>query len=426
MEPAEVGEASVTDPPAAATTASGGPEQPRPLDEGAMRGGRVDASNSQPMPTRVNREDRVRIELEDMKVQVAMKDGHITFISTETAPEFGDDQIELLIGLPKLTHVNLHNSQVTDEGLKALAENTAITRLNLRRTENITGDGLAALTDYPNLEILELLYNSQSVDDDALGHVAKLTKLRLLDLRGCFQVSDEGLLKLETLTNMQDLKLRCTEITDEGIAVIGNMPKLRYLTIEDANYADCESLDVVADNDSFRSLTLFRLDLDDIELKPFEGCAGIVQANFRDTVVEGSGLDYLSDSATALKSLNLAESLFSDEYAANVAQFENLETLDLWYTDISDEGLSEIAKLKKLKTLILKQDRDITNEGLATLGTMKSLEFLDLTETSIDDEGLDALKSLSNLKTLVVAQTGVTREGAETLTESNPKLNIEF
>ena len=394
-------------------------------EQGAS-GARVDSSESAAMPTKVDREQRVQVELESMRVQVTEEDGHIVGISTETAPGFGDGEIELLLGLPKLETVNLHNSDVSDEGLKKLTQNKSIKRLNLRRTAKITADGLASLVDLPNLQVLELLYNSQSVDNAALDHVAKLTGLRLLDLRGCFQVGDEGLLKLKTLTRMEDLKLRCTELTDEGLAVIGSMPNLKYLTVEDANGMRCETLTAAKDNDNFKSLTLFRLDLDDEDLAPFEGCANVVKLNFRDTAVFGEGLDYFAQSADKVQSINLAESLFDDDYASHLTQFTNLRELDLWQTDITDAGLEELAKLKNLKTLILLQDRDITNEGIKTLSSMKSLEVLDLSETSIDDDAIEYLKELPNLKTLKVAQTRMTREAAEALLETHPDLDIQF
>ena len=374
-----------------------------------------------------DRDERVAIELEGMNVQVTRDDeGFITAISTESAGGFGDGEVELLTGLPRLSNVSLFNSLVSGEGLKTVAGIDTIRRLNLRRTSNIGPDDLAVLTELPNLEVLELLYNSNSVTDEALDHVAKLTKLRSLDLRGCSQVSDAGLLKLGTLKNLEDLKLRCVALTDKGMTVLGEMPKLKYLEVQDSNAMKCETFDVLADNDGFVALTFFNLDLDDEDLAPFAGSNRLKKANFRGTALFGDGLDYFGESTQTLRILNLSESIFGDDNVGNVAQFVNLEDLDLWQTDISDEGLKGLTVLENLKRLVLKQDRDVTNAGLETLATMKSLETLDLEETSIDDDGIMVLKDLPNLKRLIVAQTSVTEEGAAALKKELPDLTIEF
>ena len=374
----------------------------------------------------ISRDNRVAIELEGMNVAVAKDaDGKITAISTESAPDFGDDQIELLTGLDRLTTVNLHNSVVTDDGLLKLEAVPTIRRLNLRRTSGIEGPGLAVLEKLPNLEILELLYNSSSVDNDALGYVAKLPKLRLLDLRGCLQVGDEGLQKLSTLKNLKDLKLRCTALTDEGVAVVGEMPKLEYLTIEDAR-VDGEGLASLADNSGLKAVTLFRTYVDDDVLQYLTDKPSLKLLNLRDTAVEGTGLEQLTASHDSLKVLNLSETIVSDDTLDYVLPFKNLEELHLWQNDVSDAGLAKLTELPRLKKLILKECRDVTNDGLAELAKIESLEMIDLSDTSIDDDGLAALKSLPNLRTLVVAATGVTREAAAELTDANDALDIQF
>ena len=425
---AEPGDGEPGDPVGVGKAMNDGPgSQPTlaPQSEEQAASGPTAATGAGGKPVDIDRDSRVAIELEQMNVAVTKKGDQIVGISTESAPDFGDDQIELLVGLDRLETVNLHNSSVTDDGLLMLEKVPSIKRLNLRRTSGISGPGMAVFERLPNLEILELLYNSSSVDNDALGYVAKLDKLRLLDLRGCLQVGDEGLKKLSTLKNLKDLKLRCTALTDDGVAVVGEMPKLEYLTIEDAR-VEGEGLASLSKNDNLKAVTLFRTYVDDSVLDHLSGNPGLKLLNLRDTAVEGMGLEKLEASHDSLKVLNLSETIVSDDTLDYVLPFKALEELHLWQNDVSDAGLAKLTALPKLKKLILKECRDVTNDGLAELAKIGTLQSLDLSDTSIDDDGLETLKALSNLKTLNVAATGVTRDGADALVEAIPGLNVEF
>ena len=75
----------------------------------------------------------------------------------------------------------------------------------------------------PNLEHLSLLYNN--VTNAGLADLRGLKKLKLLDLRGCVQVSDAGLMEIKGLTNLKSLKLRNPALTDAGLAYLGGLTR---------------------------------------------------------------------------------------------------------------------------------------------------------------------------------------------------------
>ena len=82
----------------------------------------------------------------------------------------------------------------------------------------MTDTGLACVKDLPNLQYLSLLYNN--ITDAGLAELKGLTKLKLLDLRGCTQISDAGLEQIKGLTNLKSLKLRNPAVTDAGLAYL--------------------------------------------------------------------------------------------------------------------------------------------------------------------------------------------------------------
>ena len=77
----------------------------------------------------------------------------------------------------------------------------------------------------------------------------------------------------------------------------------------------------------------------------------------------------------------------------------SLETLDLSYTRITDEGLKQIKGLKSLKRLALHGTK-VTDAGLKEIAELENLEVLFLAETTVGDAGLKHLAGLKSLESL--------------------------
>ena len=74
--------------------------------------------------------------------------------------------------------------------MKILKKLPQLKSLNLRRSTYMTDAGLACIKEMPNLQYLSLLYNN--ITNDGLAQLKGLSKLKMLDLRGCVQISDAG------------------------------------------------------------------------------------------------------------------------------------------------------------------------------------------------------------------------------------------
>ena len=68
----------------------------------------------------------------------------------------------------------------------------------------------------------------------------------------------------------------------------------------------------------------------------------------------------------------------------------NTEDLDLSQTKVTDAGLKELGKLKRLTALHLNNTK-VTDAGLKELKELKQLEFLNLSNTQVTDAGLKEL-----------------------------------
>jgi Leucine-rich repeat (LRR) protein len=99
--------------------------------------------------------------------------------------------------------------------------------------------------------------------------------------------------------------------------------------------------------------------------------------------------------------------------------------LKLSNTNITDETLVEVAKLKNLTRLHLEKTQ-ITDNGLIQLKPLQNLEYLNLTGTQISDAGLQTLATIKSLKKIYLWQTKVSKAGVEKLKKALPNLVVEL
>jgi len=93
--------------------------------------------------------------------------------------------------------------------------------------------------------------------------------------------------------------------------------------------------------------------------------------------------------------VNLAEKSFQDADLQKLKPLSELEVLNLYGTQVTNDGMSSIVEIKGLKTLELSYTA-ITDEGLNTLtesGSLKELEELYLYGTDVSQEAVDAFQA---------------------------------
>jgi Leucine-rich repeat (LRR) protein len=144
-----------------------------------------------------------------------------------------------------------------------------------------------------------------------------------------------GLVDLETLVICQ------TQVTNDGLASIRNMAKLKRLSLDGCQRVSDAGLE---------HLTELKL-LEDLDLSH--------------TRVRGPGLSWLRGLKN-LKKLNLAGNRISDADMAHVAALETLEELNVTFTKVSSKSTGQLARLKRLKKLRL-VGTDMDASGVKTL-----------------------------------------------------------
>ncbi|KAG4151895.1 hypothetical protein ERO13_D04G094700v2 [Gossypium hirsutum] len=288
--------------------------------------------------------------------------------------------------------------------------------IDLREMNNAGGRLIAALSlpRYQHVKQISLEF-AQDIDDDHLEVIkskclGSLQDLESLNLNGCQKISDKG---IEAITSCC-LKLKVFSIywnvraTDEGVKHLVKNCKC----IVDLNFSGCKHL-------SDKSLQLVADNYPELESLNLTRCVKMTD----------SGLQQVFVKCSFLQSLNLyALSSFTDEAYKKISVLSHLKFLDLCGAqNLSDDGLSCIAKCKKLVSLNLTWCVRVTDVGVIAIAeSCTSLEFLSLFGiVGVTDKCLEALsKSCANTMTTLDVNgcIGIKRRSRDDLLKLFPYL----
>ena len=221
-----------------------------------------------------------------------------------------DAGIAHLRSLASLRHVDLWNTQATNEGLRYLESLVQLEFLNLGGTR-VTGAGLADLHGLTNLRYLNLWWDN--ITDADLAHLKGFSRLESLDLSGT-PVTDRGIVHLKGLTRLRHLSLyrshatgawladpqalaQVTQLSLRGLAMnanlthLPNLPQLESvdlgLSVTDAGLAHLDGLT------QLKFLKLDKARLTDQGLVHLRGLTQLKEVNLRGTAVTAMGVGAL-------------------------------------------------------------------------------------------------------------------------------------
>lgn len=211
-----------------------------------------------------------------------------------------------------------------------------------------------------------------------LEHVTFFESLTSLSIR-CYDISNEDILLLQKLKNLQKFKLSLDRIDRDGINEVAKLSNLRSFALRLPSRSNNK---VVCDLSFLAELPLLEsLDLD----------FGVPIGN--------DGLEAISK-AQGLKELRLDR--VAPHYANGSPYAKDLlRNGRLHRNDLADEGLLHLAKIPSLETLELRST-NFTEKGMQAIGTLSRLETLWIDSQLLGDEDLQYLKPLQNLKSLTL------------------------
>jgi Leucine-rich repeat (LRR) protein len=305
----------------------------------------------------------------------------------------------------RVTGVILRSSWVTDTDLDRLAELADLRVLDLSYTD-ITDLGLERLKPLPGIVDLNLAY-AELVTDAGLANLKGWRKLERLDLRGT-KFNDASVEHLNEA--LQSLDVSFTELTDNGLERLTFLKRLEELWIggDKMSGVGLYSLKLLP--------KLKRLDLAGRQ-RTDSGLWSVALTDFNvESVAALRQLERLDLSGSKLTSLGLVK----------LRPLVELRSLGLDGTEIRSPSLAVLASLPKLERLTLWKCKQIDDDAAPYLAGSPRLAMLDLAETRLTDKGLAELQKMRRLRRLYLGGTLVTKAGVEKFLEKNPQCQISW
>lgn len=188
-------------------------------------------------------------------------------------------------------------------------------------------------------------------------------------------LTDELTAPIEEFTELTQLNLKQTGITDEALQHIGKLGKLRTLYLDEV-------------------------------------------------AITGAGLRQLVECKN-LEELTLADCPVDDEAAAVIAGFPALRLLDLSRTKISDQAIASLGSLSNLQVIYLTETA-VTGDGVAELKGLDNLQLMDLSGIPVDKNVVETLANYAELDRLYLGDSSLGDDLLpsliDTLITSNKKL----
>jgi serine/threonine protein kinase/Leucine-rich repeat (LRR) protein len=340
----------------------------------------------------------------------------IYLIGTPTS----DAGLKHLENLPALSGLHLTQTAITDAAFDSLTTLKALRVLNIGRTK-LTSAGWSRLKDVAKLA--ELTVSDTSFGDDDLANLVRdQSGLKTLWLTNT-KVSNEGLVHVAKLENLDKLNLSGTKITDAGLAPLSNLERLNDLNLSGLPIGDQGANDL-SHLRQLQNLSLTDSKVSDQGLSDLSKIKTLRALSLNGTKVTDEGLSHLV-ALPNLSTLQINYLPITDKGAEQLGQMRSLVRLELGSNQLTDKGLESLSSLPKLKMLGL-NGIGLTDAGLAHLTQLPEIAELLCTVTSFTDDGVEAFARATNLTQLVVTRSQVTPLGIAQIRRAVPKTAVRW
>jgi len=325
-------------------------------------------------------------------------------------------------------------SRAWDEVARLLASAPAA---SLEAAGEMTDAALEAVSRVDSIVSLDL-GGSRALTDEGVRHLARLPRLRHLDLRGT-GVTDGGLRVLRELPALESVVLAQTRITDAGAAHLAGCPALRSVDLSwtrtgdgaVAALAGKEALARFASGEALTDAGIPRLhDLPvfkhwrggEVEMALLSYRASPNQLTLRGSFTDRGmarlrGLDgvfavNLDDSRLALTAAGMAPLASlphlgwlavdaKDDWMPLIAEMPRLRFLGAQDTVAADDGFVALSRSRSIEYIWGRRCHNLRTRGFAALAEMPRLRGLAVSCLNVDDAGLSALPAFPALRELM-------------------------
>jgi Leucine-rich repeat (LRR) protein len=354
------------------------------------------------------------------------------------------DAITALKDLPVLEEIHLNRCTVADSDFKDMGILPSVKKLDLY-DNIIRNTSLEYLSQLPNLESLGLYGYDVRISEAGIQNLSLAKSLTTLDLSRT-TITDAAMAQFPCLQQLESLSLREVPI-DSGSTHLTRLPNLKTLDLCNTLVTD-ETLDSFQPNKALRAIELAGTLVSESGVQRLQERMPDTQISggriseqarvkarlfgrlripmFRDHNDEVFMLDFrlrehlLETLPTVLQLKSLQQLRIgreaTDEVLKQVAEISSLETINLWKSQVTENGLRSLLALPKLKNLYIVQT-ELSAKARSCLGEFTRLEGLSLIDTMVSDEDLSILRAMPHLQYLYLDGTQVTKDGLKYIDE---------
>ena len=234
---------------------------------------------------------------------------------------------------------------------------------------------------------------NESIDDEALQLLGQITNLHEINLTST-HVTDSGIKSLFRLTELESIILTSTEVTGESFGSLDGLTNLRELTLTSTPFSNA-GMEFLPQFQNLDSLKLDDTNISDDGMPALQGLHQMQLLNLQGTIVSDAGLKYIAGMTSML-----------ELYLGGTIPIDGND----YESPITDRGVEWLRDMTLLKVLHL-NDTQVTDACLASLKKMTDLIEFNVTDTYFSDDSLRQLKRFENLQEVLVDGTLITERG---------------
>lgn len=223
---------------------------------------------------------------------------------------FTDEHLQRVSIVRELEELDIGHTKVTDKGLEYLA-GMPLRELDVS-ADAVTDQGLDSILKIRTLS--KLVITETPITDEGIAKLIKLRKLNSLIAAGT-KLTNKGVAHLVSAPRLQRLDITSTLVTNECLQDISRMPKLNVLL------ADSTQITGAGICRFLRAPKLFKVSL--------AGCK-----------IYDSDIPCLQEAMPGVKSLDFSTTQITDQGLANLAKWKSLGVLKVRYLEFSEDAKS--------------------------------------------------------------------------------------
>lgn len=264
--------------------------------------------------------------------------------------------------------------------------------------------------------------------DQSSRHVNAIKKIRVKYVKSSWNPQEDECVAqlkhdLETNPKIDDANYSDMHLSKHALHLLGKLVNIKRLDMSSATFNN-EDLDELRSM-NVNILLLRGTSLNDVGLKKLTQIKSIHVIEVAEDKISEEAFKYFKD-FPHLAELNLNDMPVTPRGISYLAPIKTLQTLIFGYRTLTMEQIDEIVKLDSISILDLTGCTGLTPEMIAKLGAMKSLVRLAITQCDVGDEHLEVAATLPNARILLIKSNPFTDKGLKSLEKMKSLVHVEI